>query len=465
VYLVNKLSKEYIQMNYKNFVILCAFVLPFTLRSQNDLSSVMLAKSWQQMSANPALQPKGVVVNLPGIYNNLWTTNVTFNDLFVQQNGSTILDIGNAIGQLEDQNILRENLDIETIGIGFHLGSLGLSIGHRMRFNGIVDYSKNLAKLIWEGNAQFIGQTIDFGPSFDLNAYHEIALGASYQLGDKVRLGGKVKLLSGSSSLNTSSSDLSLTTSDDVYQLEMDANYVVNSAGTLRYDGLRNIGVDLQFGNFSTTSILGKNSGLAFDLGLAVQLGKLQLTASAIDLGAEISWKENVNNYSLEGTYAFEGLDIAQQLLDDEESFGAVIDTIYATYEPTESQNAYSTTVGAKYYFGAQYEVSEEILIGLIGFTDSYQDVNTTALALSASYQLMPLLRVGGFYGLRNERIDNIGANATLSLGPVRLLVATDNIITAFRPKDSNLANFRLGLNLLFGQESESMESGNSNFF
>lgn len=452
-------------MNYKNFILLLVFVLPLSISAQNDLSSMLLPKSWQQMSTNPALQPEGIIVNLPGIYNNLWTTNVTFNDLFVEENGGVVLDVANAIGQLEAQNILRENLDIETIGIGFHIGKLGLSLGHRMRFNGLINYSKNLAQLIWEGNAQFIGQTIAFGPSFDLTAYHEIALGAAYQIGDKVQIGGKLKLLSGTSNVNTGSSDLRLTTSDDIYQLQMDANYVVNSAGALTYDGLRDIGLDFNFGNFSTKDILGGNSSLAFDLGIAVQLGKLQLTASAIDLGAEISWEENVNNYTLDGTYAFEGLDIAQQLLDDEAAFGSVVDSIYATYEPTETQNAYTTTIGAKYYFGAQYELSDEIVVGLIGFTDNYQDVNTAALALSASYQLMPILRVGGFYGLRNERIDNIGVNATASLGPVQLLLATDNIITAFRPKDSNLANFRLGLNLFFGREKESMESSSGNFF
>lgn len=452
-------------MRCKKIFFSAFLLLPLLLSAQNDLSSMLLKDSWQTMSTNPALQPKGLVINLPGVYNNLWVTNVTFNDLFVEQNGATVLDIGNAIAQLEEQNILRENLDIETIGIGFHIGSLGLSLGHRMRFNGIIDYSKNLAQLIWEGNAQFIGQTVSFGPSFDLTAYHEFALGASYQIGNKVKIGAKAKLLSGTANVNTDASDLSLTTSDDIYQLELDANYVVNSAGALTYNGLRDVGLDFDFGNFSSKDIFGDNNSLAFDLGIVVDLGKLQLTASAIDLGAEISWEKNVNNYTVDGTFEFEGLDIAQQLLDNQESFGEVIDSIYAIYEPIETQTTYTTTIGAKYYFGAQYEVSDEIEVGLIGFTDSYQDVNTAALALSGSYQISPLLRVGAFYGLRNERVDNIGANATVSLGPVRLLLATDNVLTAFTPKDSNLANFRLGLNLLFGQEKESIGSSNGNFF
>lgn len=428
------------------------------LHAQTDLSSLLLNDTWQQMSVNPALQPDGIVINLPGLYNNLWVTNITFNDLVVEQNGENVLDINNAIDKMGAQNILRQDLDVETVGIGFHIGGLGLSLGHRLRFDALIEYPKTLAQLIWEGNAQFVGQTVGFGPSFDLTAYHEIALGASYKIGEKIQLGGKVKLLSGGANLNTQRNDLQLTTSDDVYQLTLDADLLVNSAGTLNYDGLRDINVDFNFGNFDTESILGGNTGLAFDLGVAVQLGKLQLAASAIDLGAEITWEDGVSNYTLDGTFEFEGLDVAQQLFNDEESFGSVVDSLYNTYEPEETNVSYTTTIGAKYFFSSQYEVSEDITVGLIGFMDRYREVNSAAVALTGSINFSPILRLGGFYGLRNERADNLGVNATLSLGPVRVMAATDNIISAFRPKDSHLANFRLGINLAFGREKETMD-------
>lgn len=449
----------------KQAVLALFLTLTGTLVGQNDLSSLMLVNSWQNMSVNPALQPDGIVINLPGVYNNLWVTNITFNDLLVEEGGRQVLDVSNAISQMEAQNILREDLDIETIGIGFQFGALGLNLGHRLRFNALIDYPKTLAQLIWEGNAQFIGETISFGPSFDLTAYHEFAFGASYQIGDNIKIGGRVKLLSGGANLNTERSDLQLTTSGDVYQLQMDADYVVNSAGTLNYDGLRDVNVDFNFGNFSTEELFGGNSGMAFDLGIAFKLDRLQIAVSAVDLGGEISWEENVSNYTLEGDYEFEGLDVAQQLLDNEESFGSIIDSLYDTYEPVETSRSYTTSIGAKYYFSGQYELNEQINVGLIGYTDDYRDVSTTALALTGSINFSPLLRLGAFYGLRNERLDNIGVNATVSIGPLRVLLATDNIISAFRPKDANLANFRIGANLQFGQEKETLDRSNGNRF
>ncbi|MEM8909973.1 MAG: DUF5723 family protein, partial [Bacteroidota bacterium] len=194
--------------------------------AQYDLSSLMLTDSWQAMNANPALQTPGLTINLPGVYNNLWITNVTYSDLVVEQNGQTVLDISNAIDQLEDRNFLREDLDIETIGVGFTIGKLGLSLGHRIRLNSILDYPKTLPQLIWEGNAQFIGQSVDFAPIIDLTVYHELALGASFQVTDNIQVGGRIKYLGGGASINTERSQLTLNTSDDIYQLSMDADFV-----------------------------------------------------------------------------------------------------------------------------------------------------------------------------------------------------------------------------------------------
>lgn len=440
-------------LNTKLLFTSCFTLLMVGATAQHDLSSLLLSDSWQAMNANPALQPKGIVVNLPGVYNNLWVTNITFNDLVVEQNGTSVLDVSNAISKMEASNTLREDLDIETVGIGFNIGRLGLSLGHRMRFNALLDYPKTLAQLIWEGNAQFIGQTVGFGPSVELTAYHEVALGASFRISDKVQIGGRAKFLSGSNNLQTERSNLQLTTRDDIYQLDMDADFRVNSAGALNYDGLRDVDVDFNFGNFSGQPLFGPQSGVAFDLGIAVQLGKLQLTASALDLGGTIEWKENVKNYTLSGNYTFEGLDLARPLLNDDGELGSILDSLYATYEPTETSNSYTTKIGQKFYFGSQYELTEKVRVGLVAFADSYRDVNTAALALTGSMQVSPLLRVGALWGLRNERWDNLGANATVALGPVRVLLATDNLITAFRPRHANVVNFRLGLNVVFGNQ------------
>ncbi|RMF00736.1 MAG: hypothetical protein D6772_05935, partial [Bacteroidetes bacterium] len=340
------------------------------LHAQNDLSSLLLTDSWQQLQTNPTQQAKGIIVNLPGLYNNLWVTNITFNDLIVESNGQRVLDIDQAIEQMGVNNILRETFDLETVGFGIRLSKVGIHLGHRMRFDALIDYPKTLAQLIWQGNAQFVGETVTFGPALDLVSYHEISLGFNYALNDKIQLGGRVKLLNGVASLNTQRNDLRLTTNDDVYQLRLDADLLLNSVGSLNYDGLRDVSTDFDFGNFKAAELFGQNSGLAFDLGMNLNLGKLQIAVSAIDLGAEIEWTDGAQNYTLQGTYEFEGLDVAQSIFEDEESFGSAVDSLYATYEPSESSNSFTTRLGSKFYMNARYELLEDLSVGLIAFQE-----------------------------------------------------------------------------------------------
>ena len=75
-----------------------------------------------------------------------------------------------------------------------------------------------------------------------------------------------------------------------------------------------------------------------------------------------------------------------------------------------------------------------------------------TAVAIGSNLDVLPILNLGATYAFRSERLDNLGLNATLLLGPVQLMAATDNIITVFRLEDSHSANLRVGLNLLFGK-------------
>ncbi|MCB0638726.1 MAG: hypothetical protein KDC54_18980 [Lewinella sp.] len=436
------------------------------LPAQNDLSSPLLRDTWQALAVNPAWQPKGILVGLPGMYSDLYITNITYNDLIRKENGQTIVDIDQAISRLGDQNTLRERLDVETIGIALRLGPVGVNLGHRLRFIGQIDYPKTLPQLIWQGNAQFVGQTIGFGPAVDVTAYHELSLGGNIGLGEHLQVGARVKLLSGAGNAHTERNDLQLTTDENAYELTLDADLRVNTSQSINYDSFRDVSTDFNFGDFSLSGILGKNTGLAFDLGASARFGRLQVAVSALDLGASINWKDDPRNYTLEGQYDYTGLDLAQHVLEEEGELNSVIDTLLDIYEPTETAESYTTEINAKYYLNGAFDVTSRWQAGLIFFAEQAPDEWQTALALTSSYQFPMGLRLGGFYGLRRERFDNIGLNAVYSLGPVRLIAATDNVITVFRPKDAHQANFRLGINLFFGKSTqEEMEEERPSFF
>ena len=437
-------------------IILLAFIAlaAYPLLAQQDLSAQLMRHTWQANRTNPALLPDSkFVIGLPGFYNNLLITNITYGDLvFTNEDGKRVLSLDQAIEQLGDNNMVRENLDIETLSFGVRLGNLFLSVGHAARYNAYIDYPKTLPQLIWQGNAQFIGETVDFGFDEQLFGYSELSVGAAYSFKDIVTVGVRGKFLSGISDVSTERSDLSLFTSDDIYQLRMDADLLVNSAGgNLQYGDFNDLRFNFDFANFEAGHIFTSNSGFAFDIGAQVKLGKLDIAASVTDIG-RINWETDVTNYNLNGTYEFEGLDVAQDILNnDSTSLGSTLDTLQEIYEVVETSFGYSTTLPARYYLSATYQLNDMWRFGGVFYNENYRDQNFTGVALGANAQLNKFINLGVLYGFRNETYNNVGINAAVKVGPLQIVAATDNVLTAFRLNDSNTANVRVGINLLFG--------------
>lgn len=449
------------------FLLLPALAGISSLEAQEDLSTHFLRHTWQANRTNPAFFPEHrFVIGLPGLYNNLRVTNITYADLVVQGAGDEKqFDFDGAIAKLGAENIIRENLDVETLSLGFRLGRLFLSLGHTARFNAYLNYPKTLPQLIWQGNAQFIGQEVDFGPQVDLFGYQEIALGLAGQISPNLSIGGRAKLLAGIGNVHTERNNLRLRTDSDIYQLALTADYLVNSTGSLDYDGFDRLAVDFDFGAFNLGQLSSSNTGVAFDLGLHLRLGRLDLAASVLDLG-NIRWQEGARNYSLQGVYEYEGLDLAQNILEDSTSLGSVLDSIRSIYAVVETSNTYQTALPSRYYLSATFRLNDKVQLGGLFYGERYLEQFTPALALAGNIDLLPFLNVGASYAFRSNRYDNLGLNATVKLGPVQILAATDNIITAFSPKNAHSANLRLGANLLFGKNSaDNQTEGQRTFY
>ena len=436
------------------------------LSAQQELGTSLIFDNWSANRLNPALWPEGkIVVGGPGIYNNLLVTNITYNDLFsTSAEGKTVLHVNQAIALLDDQNQVHESMDIESLSLGLRFGKVALSLSHAVRFNAFLDYPKTLPQLIWQGNAQFIGQEVGFGPNVQLNSFNELSLGLAYEITKGLTLAGKVKYLNGIASVSTERTDLRLYTSDDAYQLTLNADYRVNSAGALDYDGFSELTLDYDFGRFKTENFLSGNSGFAYDLGAKLELGRLTVAASALDLGGRIDWEKKVKNYTLNGVYDFEGLDVAQNILDDNAELGSALDSLKAIYQPEETSAVYSTQLLNRYYASATYDLTEQVTLGLTAYTDhDIHNDNQLAIGLGARFELLSWLDAGAVYGIRQKRYDNLGLNARFTLGPVELLTATDNILTVIQPKKSHSANFRIGLSAVFGRAKA--ENSTRSFF
>lgn len=445
------MNSKYIFQNKRIYLLLVSICMTSALFAQQELGTHLLRDVWQVNRTNPAIFPdKNIIVGLPGIYNNLNIENITYNDLFISENGVTKLDIDNAILKLEADNQIRENLEIETVSLALRFGNVWLSVGHNIKFNAFIDYPKTFPQLIWQGNAQFIGQNVDFSTNLQLFGYNEFAFGAAFALTENITIGGKFKWLSGFGDVSTDRTKLNLLTEEEAYALTLDADFRVNSTGSIEYNGLRDITIDYNLNDFDGGQLFNQNNGTAFDFGVYAKFGKLDLAASVLDLGGKINWEEDPQNFSLNGTYAYQGLDIAKDILDDSATINNAIDSLFELYDFTETHNAYSTKLPVRYYLSATYQLNDTWRFGGMIYGENYRGESFPGVAVSSNMQLLSWLNLGASYAFRSETFDNLGINATAKLGPVQVFSMTDNILSALKPKDSHSANVRVGLNLLF---------------
>ena len=437
-------------------IIIIISLITQTLFAQQELGLFLQENAWQTNRLNPAAFPKGkkLIIGLPGLVSNGFLSNVKLGDIEEKdENGNTIFNANKAIPFLESSNLVRANSSIETVSLGLQLNQWHFQFGHAIQYHAFIDYSKTLAQLIWEGNSQFIGQEVPFGTNFQVSGYHEWSVGAAYEIVDNINIGGRLKYLSGigDASTDPDRTNLSLFTDEEFYALRLNGDFLVNSAGFINYNGFSDININSDFGTFNTDQLFSANNGLAFDLGISGRVANWYFAASVLDIG-KINWEDDVTNYEISGNQEYQGLDILQSVTDSSIPFPSILDSLEAAYEPTQTANAYSNKLLNRAYGYLGYQVSKQWKVGATIYLGSFQEELYTAAGIGAQGQIVDWLSLGAMYSYRYDSFSNLGINAHVNLGPVQLLAATDNIIGLANLKNASNANFRLGLNLAFGQ-------------
>ena len=423
----------------------------YSLSAQQELSLHFLRDTWQSSKTNPAfITDNKFHYGMPSLYYNVAHTGPSYNEVVVKStDGENVLDIDAVLKTLADDNQLFSNFEVETTSVSFGIKNIRFSFNHAFKFNSFMDYPKDLVDLAWNGNSQFIGETVEFGPDTQAFAYNEFGFGAAMKFSN-ISAGARVKILTGVGDVSTDRTSASLYTDPDIYQLTFDTDYRINTSSFLAYDG--NGDFSLDFGDFTFDDIVSPNLGFAIDLGATIQLNKLELSASVIDLGS-IKWSQNTKNYTSQGNYTYEGLNISDIIKDDDVSFEQTLDTLAEIFDFTESSKSYSTMLPSKIYLSGTYDINDLFKVGGLFYSEVYRGRMFPAFAASASVKLGKTFSFGAVYAIRNKTYNNIGLNTIIKLGPVQIFAVTDNIVAAFRPYDSRNANARIGLNIIFDKK------------
>jgi len=193
---------------------------------------------WHSNATNPAFFPKDkrIAIGLPGYsIDAAHSGNLTYNDVFVKRNGIRYIDFSNAIDQLGPENTLHFDQRIETVSIGLKLSKKWIiQGGHANRLTGAITYPKDLAALLWNGNGPYIGKTLSIGPKVNLFDWNEWSVGLMRTFG-RLTIGGKVKFLTGISSLETDNNHhtAEVYTNPDIYQLSLNTDYAFHTSSII----------------------------------------------------------------------------------------------------------------------------------------------------------------------------------------------------------------------------------------
>ena len=431
---------------------------------------------------NPSLRPSSsVYVGLPaltGINLNLNNNFIGFSDVFMKGASSdsviTFLhpdyNVDDFINKLKKINYFSPEVNVQLFGLGFAAGHdsyIFFDIIDRVEAS--FSLPGDLLKLGLKGNEQFLGQKIDLsGLEAGAKYYREYGLGFSKSVNSRLRVGAKAKMLFGIATAALNNKELSITLNDD-YKHSISADMAMNISGpvevTLNAD---NTVKDIAYLEPDKVDFLlnSSNMGLGIDLGAVYDVSsKLSVSASLVDFGY-IKWKSDVVNLTVSGQYEFTGFNVDSIANSTNVIDGIaedIVNSLEDAFKINENHTPFTTYLPAGINLGASYDLTKNINVGFLSHSIFTAGRLRQSVTLSANANLGNILSTSFSYTAANHSYNNLGLGFALRLGIVQFYTVADKIPIMFNrikinnsntillPDSWNTVNFRIGMNLVFG--------------
>jgi len=423
----------------------------------------------QSNQLNPAIQPEcKVFLGFPGlssIYLNYANNGFTYDDIIKDGTGlqkdSLVVDINSFHDALQSTNTIVNQLDYTFFSLGIRAKKMFFTLDVSSKIDSRLGFDKGLVSFLKNGNASYMGRTADLGAiGLDGTAYHEIALGVSKQVTEKLTVGVKAKMLLGVANMHMDESNLSVYTSEsgDLVQLRskqlmkvsMPLNVTQDRDGYI--DEIEVLDDDLGTTFFSGTN----NKGFAFDLGATYQFDdRTTFYASILDIGG-IKWNDTYE-LSQDASFDWQGGDWSQSGNSNDPNYREIedvmedlTDSITDAFRFNDKAGSYSRALPCKVYLGGSYKLNERVNVGAVSRTEIFDGKLRPSLSLSANTRVIRNFSASVSYSMVNNSYNNVGAGIAAKLGPFQIYAVSDNIL-AMNPNTAKTANLRFGMNMMFG--------------
>ena len=263
-----------------------------------------------------------------------------------------------------------------------------------------MSFSKDVFRLVFEGNKTFAGQTVDLDNTY-INSiwYQHIGLGLKVPLRKEFSFSGAISFLKGSNAFSLQASEGSLTTAADGSALDLSMQFQANYSATEKPNLLTFDGV-----------------GSKIDLGFEYKKDKINIVLEAKDLGL-ISWNKASYSFAKDSAVQYTGVNINDIFnLNTSNTAYNLEDTAFALLGLNEDRKSFSTwlpgrvNVKLKYklsdfnqlefkveqYFGTQ-TIPEFILKDEIAIFKIEKEIAPHIMGVFSSLSIIPQISYGGF--------------------------------------------------------------------
>jgi len=423
----------------------------------------------QSNQLNPAIQPEcKVFLGFPGlssIYYNYANNGFAYDDIIKNgtgiQSDSLVVDINSFHEALQSTNTISNQFEMTLFALGIRAKSLFFTLDISTKMDSRIGFDKGLVSFLKDGNAAFLGRTANLGAiGLDGTAYHEVALGISKEINEKLTVGIKGKMLFGVANMHMDESNLSVYTSESgdlvrlhsrqLMKVSMPLDIAQDSDGYV--DDIDILDDDMDETFFSGTN----NKGFAFDLGATYEFNeKTTFYASILDIGG-IKWNDTYELYQ-DATFDWQGADWSQSgnsndpnFREIEDVFDDLTDSIGDAFRYNDRSGSYTRALPCKVYLGGSYKLNDRVNVGAVSRTEIFNGKLRPSLSLSANTRVIRNFSASLSYSMVNNSYNNVGAGIAAKLGPFQIYAVSDNIL-AMNPNTAKTANLRFGVNMMFG--------------
>lgn len=404
------------------------------------------------------------------------STGVNIHDIFSSSDSNINSRVRNTIRRMTQNDYFTAQEQLEIISFGFRLNKDHyVSAGVYQELDLFVNFPKDPALLISEGNSEYINVPFDFSHvAFTgevMTVYH---LGLNKKVDRRLTVGGRVKLYSGifnvESTNNTGMFITSRTPGGENYfrhNVE-NLNIRVNTSGFASVRD-RTSTVQEATANLLKNSMLGGNIGAGIDLGATYVLNENMIaTGSVQDVGIMFQ-QQDVENYLYYGSYQTDGI---EPLFPDVGESGETL-PYWDIFEDEVDANLIDETLNESYLTWRPFKVNASIRYGF-GYAFApcnYLRPTVRRFENAVGLHLFGINRPGGIkyamsgfydrkfsetfrmkltYTLDKFSYTNVGLMASTRFKSLNFYLAADNLFGYFNLAKSHYASVQLGLQFIF---------------